>query len=263
MDMIELYHSEPNGLYLKPLIALKEKGVDFRSYYFDATAFEQFAPDFPHDVESDLQLEREGPIMVDGGQVISSSFFMLEYIAEAMPGVDLYPGDGYTKYRAQAWGQFLGLGLGPAVAALGCAKYLAPVLKARDQSGLKAKLAGIEPIERRNAWVAVIDGSYTDVALKGAAERVKVPVKRVEDWLANNRWLTGEVYSIADIDAFALFSALPDLTPEIVNAKATPRIIDFLERMRSRDAVRAALAMSKTGKPQEYFVPGAEPSRWG
>jgi hypothetical protein len=33
--------------------------------------------------------------------------------------------------------------------------------------------------------------------------------------------------------------------------------------MRERPAVRAALALSRTGKPQEAFVPGAEPSRWG
>jgi len=261
--MIELYHSEPNSFYLKPLIALKEKNADFKSHYFDPTKFEQFAPDFPRNVESDLQLEREGPILVDGGEVISSSFFMLEYIAEALPGPDLYPGDGYTKYRAQAWGQFLGLGLGPAVAALGCAKFLAPALKMRDQGDLKAAIAKIEPVERRNAWLAVIDGSYTESALQAAAERVKFPVKRVEDWLSRNTWLTGEAYSIADIDAFALLSVLPELTPEIVNATVTPKILDFLNRMRDREAVQAALVMSKTGKPQEFFVPGAEPSRWG
>ncbi len=261
--MIELYHSEPNSFYLKPLVALKEKNAEFKSHYFDPTKFEQLAPDFPHNVESDLQLEREGPLLIDGGEIISSSFFMLEYIAEALPGTDLYPGDGYTKYRAQAWGQFLGLALGPAVAALGCAKYLGPVLKTRGQTELKAAIDKIEPIERRNAWLAVIDGSYTDAALKGAAEKVKFPVKRVEDWLADNTWLTGDAYSIADIDAFAILSVLPDLTPEIVNATATPKVMDFLKRMRDREAVQAALAMSKTGKPQEFFVPGAEPSRWG
>jgi glutathione S-transferase len=261
--MIDLYHSEPNSFYLKPLIALKEKNAAFTSHYFDPTKFEQFSPDFPRNVESDLQLEREGPVLVDGGEVISSSFFMLEYIAEALPGTDLYPGDGYAKYRAQAWGQFLGLGLGPAVAALGCAKYLAPMLKTRDQDEIKANIAKIQPVERRKAWEAVIDGSYTEAELKAAAERVKFPVKRVEEWLANNTWLTGEAYSIADIDAFALFSVLPDLVPEIVNATVTPKIVDFLNRMRDREAVQAALSMSKTGKPQEFFVPGAEPSRWG
>ena len=74
--MLELYHWEPNTYYLKPLIALNEKGAAFSSRYFDPTRFEQFAPGFPRDVESNLHLEREGPVLVHDGTIISSSFFM-------------------------------------------------------------------------------------------------------------------------------------------------------------------------------------------
>ena len=35
--MLELYHWEPNTFFLKPLIALAEKGVEYRSCYFDPT----------------------------------------------------------------------------------------------------------------------------------------------------------------------------------------------------------------------------------
>ena len=58
-------------------------------------------------------------------------------------------------------------------------------------------------------------------------------------------------------------AAAPDLAPEVVNPHQTPRVHEFLQRMSDRPAVRAALAMSRTGRPQEAFVPGAEPSRWG
>ena len=53
--MLVLYTSEPNTFFLKPLIALAEKGVSF------------FAPGFPTDLESSLQLEREGPPAVHDG----------------------------------------------------------------------------------------------------------------------------------------------------------------------------------------------------
>jgi hypothetical protein len=56
---------------------------------------------------------------------------------------------------------------------------------------------------------------------------------------------------------------LPDLAPELVNARATPRIMDFLARVEARPAVKAALATSRSGKPGQHFVPGVEPSRWG
>jgi Glutathione S-transferase, N-terminal domain len=79
--VLELYTSEPNTFFLKPLVALAEKKAAFTERYFDAGAFQQFDASFPSDLESSLQLEREGPLLVHDGVVISSSFFMLEYIS--------------------------------------------------------------------------------------------------------------------------------------------------------------------------------------
>ncbi|HTT01425.1 MAG TPA: glutathione S-transferase family protein [Steroidobacteraceae bacterium] len=261
--MLELYHWEPNLYYLKPLIALKEVKAEFTSHYFDPTTFEQFSPGFPQNVESQLQLEREGPLLVAGGTVLSSSFFILEYIADAFPAGALNPGGAYEHYRARAWGQYLTLQLGPGVCALGCAKYLAPVLKERDQGQLKARIERIEPQERRAAWAAVVDGVYDEPTLVAVRERLKMSVRRIEDTLAKSAWLTGAEYSIADIDAFAMLSPLPELAPGSVSDELTPRIMEFLRRVRERTAVKEALAFSKTGKPERAFVPGSEPSRWG
>jgi GSH-dependent disulfide-bond oxidoreductase len=260
--MLELHHWEPNTFFLKPLIALNEKGVEFTSRYFDATRFEQFTPGFPRNTESNLHLEREGPVLVHDGTLISSSFFMLEYIADAFPGAELYPGNAHEHYRARAWGQFLTLSLGPGVCALGCAKHLAPVLKQRDQQQLKTQIAAIEPLERRTAWEAVLDG-YSDEVLVAVKHRLGLPLQRLEASLARSPWLAGPAYSVADIEAFSMLNALPDLAPELVNETATPRVFDFIDRMRARPAVREALAASRTGKPREAFVPGSEPSRWG
>ena len=256
---LQLYHWEPNTYFLKPLIALEEKAANFTSHWFDPTQLEQCAPGFPRNTESTLQLEREGPVLVHGDTVITSSFFMLEYIAEALPGVELCPGDAFAHYRARASAQFMG-GLGADVSVLGCVRYLAPVLKRQDPEVLKSRLEAIEPQERRNAWAALIDGTYDERLVES---RLQFPLGRVEQTLSSTPWLAGSAYSIADIDAFALLRSLPTLTPDLVNGRATPRIVDFLDRMHERPAVKRALAVSRSGKPHEAFVPGAEPSRWG
>jgi len=261
--MLELYHSEPNTFSLKALLALAEKGASFASRYFDPTRFEQFAPGFPRNVESDLHLEREGPVLVHDGAIVSSSFFLLEYIAETFPGVELIPGDAYEQYRARAAGQFLALQLGPGVCALGCARYLAPLLKAREPQELAAQIERIEPHERRAAWRALIDGTYDEKTLAVVRERLKVPVRRIEAALTGSPWIAGRAYSVADIDAFAMLRVLPELAPQVVNATATPRILEFLERVSARPAVREALSFARTAAPEQAFVPGAEPSRWG
>ena len=121
----------------------------------------------------------------------------------------------------------------------------------------------VEPQERRLSWQALLDGTYTPEILVTARERLKFPVSRIESQLASGPWLAGPRYSIADIDAFAMLRVIPDLAPDIVNESATPRVCEYLARIEARPAVRAALDMSRSGKPEQHFVPGVEPSRWG
>jgi len=261
--MLELYHSEPNTFYLKPLIALHEKKAHFQSRWFDSDKLEQFALGFSGDVEAHLHLEREGPLLLHEGTLISSTFFMLEYIAEALPGESLLPDSAYDQYRLRASGQFLGAQLGSLVPILGCIKYLAPKLAAMDRATLDARLKEVGPQERRLNFTALLDGTYTPQIQAAARERLKFPVARIEAQLAQGPWLAGPAYTIADIDAFAMLRVIPDLAPDIVNPVATPRISEYLERIAARPAVKAALSMSRSGKPEQHFVPGVEPSRWG
>jgi glutathione S-transferase len=261
--MLELYHWEPNGVFLKPLVALEEKGAAFTSLWFDPTSFEQLGTGFPANVESRLVLEREGPLLVADGTVISSSFFMLEYIAEAVPGPQLMPTDAWNRYRARAWGQFLGLSLGSTTSALGCARHLAPELARRDAAGLREQIEHIEPAERRAAWLTVVDGRLDDAAVAVLQQRLALPVGRLEAALSREPWLAGPDFSIADIDAYALVDPLRELAPQVVAAARTPRLLEWLARIAERPAVRAARARSRSGHPERAFVPGVEPARWG
>ena len=261
--MLELFHWEPNGFYLKPLIALEEKGATFTSRWFDPTTFEQTVDGFPSSVESRLTLEREGPLLVADGEVISSTFFMLEYIAESVPGPALVPEAAYDRYRARAWGQFVGLSLGATTSALGCARHLAPELARGDPAALRARIERIEPLERRSAWLAVVDGTYDEAALATLRQRLSLPIERLESALAKGPWLAGPDYSIADIDAYALVDPLRNLAPEAVNEASTPRLMNWLGRIAARPAVRAARGRSRSGRPEQAFVPGVELARWG
>jgi glutathione S-transferase len=260
--MLELYTSEPNTFFLKPLIALHEKQAAFELHWFDAAALEQFSLGFSGDVEAHLHLEREGPLLLHDGELFSSSYFMLEYLAETLPGPALLPESPYDLYRARASAQFLGAHLGALVPVLGCAKYLAPKLSA-NRAAVEAKIAAIEPAERRLGWSALLDGTYTPQILATARERMRFPVSRVEATLAHEPWLAGPHYSIADIDAFPMLRVIEDLAPEIVNGDRTPNILEYVSRISARPAVRAALATSHRGRPEHHFVPGVEPSRWG
>ena len=113
-----------------------------------------------------------------------------------------------------------GLSLGATTSALGCARHLAPELARRDAAALRAKIERIEPLERRSAWLAVVDGTYDEAALAALRQRLSLPIGRLESALAKGPWLAGPDYSIADIDAYALVDPLRDLAPEVVNDDA-------------------------------------------
>lgn len=261
--MLELYTSEPNTFFFKPLIALAEKRAAYTTHYFDAAGLEQFAGNFPTDLESSLQLEREGPVLVHDGTIISSSFFMLEYISEALPGPPLIPADPYDAYRARAWGQYLGAHLGSMVPVLGAAKYLRPHLESLDPAWVDGRIAAIEPIERRAGWQSLRDGTYTESYLRAVKDRLAAPVSRLEKALQQGPWLAGPAFSAADIDAYPMLCVLPDLAEGVVNTQATPCIAEYLGRIEARESVRAALRCARTPHPERQFVPGIEASRWG
>ncbi len=138
-----------------------------------------------------------------------------------------------------------------------------PNSRAATKAALRAQVERIEPVERRAAWLAVIDGEYDDAALAAFRPRLSLPVTRLEAALAQGPWLAGPEYSIADIDAYALVDPLRDLAPEVVNDAQTPRVMSWLARIAERPAVRAARARSRSGHPEQAFVPGVEPARWG
>jgi glutathione S-transferase len=118
--------------------------------------------------------------------------------------------------------------------------------------------------ERRKAWAEAIDDSYSDALLEDSRRRSGLLVERIETALEGGAsWLVEDVYSLADIDAFSLANVLPKLLPQACNPTASPNAMGWLERMRARPAVQAALACSRTGRPEEAFAPGPEHARWG
>ena len=262
--MLELYHWEPNAFSLKPLIALNEKKLDFTSHYVDWTNFEQFGPGGPKlNLEAEHNPEAEGPLLVHDGAVISESFFMMEYIEDAFPHIPLKLGTPHGDWQVQVWGRFIGERAAPAVSTLGCHKYLVPILKEKRINSADQVLERMPTQERRVAWAEAIEDSYTGDVIADSQRKATLLVTRIEDALAKGDWLVENTYTLADIDAFSLANSLPKLLPEAANAKTAPRFTDWLGRMRARPAVKAALATSKTGKPDEAFAPGPEHARWG
>lgn len=262
--MLELYHWEPNGSALKPLIAMFEKELGFRSHYVDVLSFAQYSPEFlATDRETRLPLEGEGPVLIHDGHQITESFFITEYLEDAFPEVSLRPAEPFLQAKILAWGRFINEVLMPAVSTLGCHAYFAQQLKGRDPATLMPNLDRIPTRYLRDGWRSALTHSYSADLIDDSRRKVVLAVGRLESALSGAAWLVGNTYSLSDIDAFAICNSLPALLPDLVSASATPNFWQWLTRIRTRAAVREALALSRTGRPELAFAPGPEHSRWG
>lgn len=254
---IKLYHWEPNGNSARVLICLREMALEFDSNYVDILEFKQYGSRF-------LKLNPAGqvPVLVFGREALSEAALINEFLCEAFPDRELAPTDPKGWYETQAWGKYLDFNLGTSVATLGWQQVMLPLMQQRDQKKLAKAVTKIPVPERRAAWEAALAG-YGPEQLANSRRKIELAVKRMESVLAESPWLLGERYSITDISAFALAESLPRLTPDLVNAQATPRLLAWLEKISLRPAVREVLAMRTIEEPRDLYAPGPEHSRWG
>jgi glutathione S-transferase len=252
--MIELHHFEPTSNSGEVLICLKEKGLEFASRYVDVLAGEQFSPEF-------LKLNPAGqvPVLVHDGRVLTETGFILQYLDEAFPEIPLTPASPEGRYWLNVWIKYVNEYMAPAAWKLGIGRTLDSL---GERRGLIEAALGRAPPERRQGWAKAFAG-LDAVDLEIARGLLPVRLERMEAALGAHPWLAGEGYSLADIVVFPTASALPVVAPDLVNASATPRIWTWLQRMRARPAVQAALAIAHTDHPEEVLAPGPEGSRWG
>ena len=255
MAMLELYHWEPNGSGLKTLICLHEKDLDFASHYVDLLAFAQCRPEF-------LALNPLGqvPVLVHDGKILTESQFINEYLDEVFPQAPLRPESAEGLWRMRVWGKFAGEVLAPAASTLGCHAYLAPALRGRE---LSAELERIPMSERRLAWRMACENAYGEELLEDSRRKAGIAIARLEQRLADHDWLVSKAFSLADIELFAWCNGLEALATDLLNSARAPATIGWLNRMRERRGVAAALAHARSQTPASAYAPGPEHSRWG
>jgi GSH-dependent disulfide-bond oxidoreductase len=254
---LDLYHWEPTINSGEVLICLKEKGVDFVSHYVDVLAFEQHSPEF-------LALNPRGevPVLVHDGHVLTEATLILEYLDATFAGIQLVPDSPTDRYRMRVWTKLADDYFAPALTLLGWHHCMAPKTTRRDRDAIDARLA-VLPQDRQVVWRVALDDAYTAEQLTRARQHLDVVAQRLEETLGSSDWLAGARYSLADIAIFPAARAMQALRELISASESSPNLAAWLKRMGERPAVRAALGLSRSTRPEEMFAPGPELGRWG
>ncbi len=236
--MLDLYHAEPAANSLKTLIAIKEKAVPFTSHFINLHQFEQHEPAFVR-----VNPNGQVPALVHDGKVITESTVINEYLDEAFEGPALRPADPYWRARMRIWTKFVDEYFCPALSFIAWHHMIRNITDRLTAEELEAKIARIPLKEQQDKWRTSARQGYTREQLDDWARQVRTSIARMESQLGQTAWLAGGAFSLADVSCFAMAAGMPRMSPNLVNAQDTPKLMAWHERMSARAGVQAALAM--------------------
>jgi len=236
--MLELYHAEPVANSMKPLIALFEKGLEFKSIYVNLLTFEQHEPWF-------VKINPNGqvPVLVHNGAVITESTVINEYLEDVFPEVPLRPADPVARAHMRIWSKFVDEYFCPALSMIGWHTMVRKIAQSIEKDELAKLLERIPLEEQRKKWAIVAGESFTEEQLADSRRKIGVSIQRLEALLAKSPWIAGPEYSFADVNSYSMVAGVPRLFPDLMNADNAGRSLEWLERMTARPAVQKALNM--------------------
>lgn len=254
---LTLYHGEPNGPSLTVLAALYETGAEADLVAIDLARGERHSK-AGRSREVEMSIEGEGPVLVADGEPMADSVFLAQYLDEAAGG-GLQPGDAYARWEMEMWCRFVIERVAPAAAFLGNQAHLTPKLQAMGEDEFEALVGRIGSADLAARWRAVRAGDYPEAQREDSRAKIVQAVERLEERLSGG-WILGD-FTIADLETYAWLAGMVGLVPEAF--ENAPKTRAWLDRVKARESVSKALALSRTGDPLRVWAPGPEINRWG
>jgi glutathione S-transferase/GST-like protein len=235
--MIEVWTWEPNANSGKPLLVLKEKGVEFTYHYVDMGARRQHSPEY-------VAINPNGtvPTVIHDGFKMFESTPAMEYIDEVFDGPKLTPADPHRQWRMRWWMRYVDEYLNPSLA-----MQAGTAAGGRMQLTEEEKEEAVRRIplpERQRAWRLILSQGTSEADLVESRRRVAAAIARFEAALQEEPYLAGPDYSLADVNAMTTLHSWPLMRPEI-NPDDTPGLWDWFRRCHARPGIQQAFALGR------------------
>jgi glutathione S-transferase len=154
------------------------------------------------------------------------------------------------------WSQIVDEHLFHAIATIGWAFGIGPLLRERGLEEFEKAYARITVPSKREKWFKAYYG-FPQEDIDQARERVTYAVAHMERALAEHPYLAGPSYSLADINVLSSAERMPRWAPDLMNEKVSPRSHKWLQRMLARPAVKATYCVSDEAPPRSTEVAAA------
>ena len=234
--MLELWHATHSTCSQKVRICLAEKRLRWQSHFVDLRRFQQLEPAF-------LALNPAAvvPVLKDDGRVIRESLVINEYLDDAYPQTPLRPRSPLARARMREWTLYIAEEPTWAVKVPSFQKNIRPELAGKYSDGeIEALAARMPNRETAARWVKAVREGFSEREVAASLERLAGTLDRMASALADDPWLAGEEYSLADVDMAPFVHRIAALGEgEMIEAR--PRVADWYGRIQAREAFQAAM----------------------
>ena len=232
--MLTLYHANHSTCSQKVRLSLAEKGLDWESKLVNLATNEHLAPEY-------LALNPNGvvPTLIHDNAVITDSGVICEYLEEVFPDTPLLPKEPSERAIVRAWIRYLDEVLTAAVRVPSFNMAFLPRYDGLDDDAFQKEQADIRPL-RKHFYEKMGRKGFDNNEVDNAMEQLKSTISRMENRLQDNAWLSGPELGLADFIAAPLIDRLDDLKLENLWTTTSPRITDWLERLRARPSFSTA-----------------------
>jgi len=212
----------------KVRMTLAEKQLPWESHHLDLRAGDQQKPEYIK-----LNPNAVVPTLVDNGAVIIESTVICEYLDDAYPEPALRPKDLAARARMRLWTKQLDESIHAATSTLSNGIAFRHQKLAWGMAKLEEFHSKMpNPTRREQSWENITKGVKSRY-LVGATNRFERLLSDMEDALANDGWLAGNEYSLADISYAPYISRLDHLQLQFLWGHR-PHIANWYDRLRER-----------------------------
>lgn len=231
-----MYHQGSSVCAAKVRIVLYEKGLEWESKYVDVLKGEQFDPAY-------LKLNPNAvvPTLVHDGKVVLESTVNCEYLDEVFPNPSLRPNNAYALAQMRIWTKRVDEQLHPMTSVLTyAASHRHTILSNNSSDQVEAIINETrDPVKRarKREWIEL--GMDAPTARQAISE-FKRTLTDMENGLAQQAWLVGNTYSLADVALTPYLNRLSMLNMDAFWQRY-PNVANWFSRVQSRASFEPAL----------------------
>ena len=229
--MLTVYEHNESVCCQKVRIVLSEKDIPHEVIMLSFEKREQHTPEFEA-----INPKGKVPVIIHDGRVITESTIIIEYLDDAFPGPQLMPQDPYWRARRRLWARWIDDEMHiPHIATLSFNIAMTHLL------GYKKEVSAQGP---RGEPPPFMFAGIESKEMLHSLQAYQRFLTEMDGTLAENRWLAGPDFSLADIDVVPYVWRLKNLNLSAL-WDYMPRIQDWLDRVSSRKSFREQIMDSE------------------